>query len=126
MYWSTPPKIDFNRRSQTKLMADAQKAYTVSKDADRVHIPDTLEDLDNDSDSFSRRVKQLTNEDVGQSSKDDQGDSTKQLWFVHAEVRNENVTESAYKKSRRITLPLSYPAVTRGRSVKVAGKMNNL
>lgn len=25
VYWSAPPKIDFKRKSQTKLMADAQK-----------------------------------------------------------------------------------------------------
>jgi hypothetical protein len=36
-------------------MADAQKAYTGPNDGednDRVHIPDTFEDSDTDSDSF--------------------------------------------------------------------------
>jgi hypothetical protein len=46
-----PPKFDFNRRSQSKLMVDAQKAFSipnVGEASDRVHIPDTLEDSDSD------------------------------------------------------------------------------
>jgi hypothetical protein len=89
LFWSAPPKICFNRRSQTKLMADAQKAISVPNDdgeIDKVHIPDTFEDSDTDSDSFIRKIKQLTNEDVGQSSKEGQGDSSKQVWFIQTDL----------------------------------------
>lgn len=73
VYWSAPPKIDYAKRCQTKLMADAQKAYIGSvneEDEGKVHIPDTLDDSDSNSDSFSTKIKQLTNDgDQGQSSK---------------------------------------------------------
>jgi hypothetical protein len=44
VYWSTPPNIDSKRKSQTKFMADAQKAYKELGDeekGEKVHIPDT-------------------------------------------------------------------------------------
>jgi len=58
-YWSAPPNINFKRKSQTKLMSDAQKAYLNEDGGDmgeKVHIPDTLEDYDTDSDSFTIKV----------------------------------------------------------------------
>jgi hypothetical protein len=98
MYWSAPPKISFNR-SQTKLMVDAQKAILAPNDGgenDKVHIPDTFEDSDTYSDSFIRKIKQLTNEDVGQSSKEGQGDSSKQICFVQTDFTKVNDNEVGY------------------------------
>lgn len=73
VYWSAPPKIDYKRKSQTKFMADAQKAYKESgndEEGGKVHIPDTFEDSDSHSDSFVVRVSKLTGmEEIGQSSK---------------------------------------------------------
>ena len=86
MYWSAPPKNSFNRKSQTKMMADAQKAPSDGGDNDKVHIPDTFEDSDTYSDSFIRKIKQLTSDEVGQSSKEGQGDSSKQIWFVQTDL----------------------------------------
>lgn len=60
MYWTAPPKIDFKPRSQTKLLADAQKAHKSNQDDDeggKVQIPDSFDDSDSDSDSFSIRVQ---------------------------------------------------------------------
>jgi hypothetical protein len=68
-YWSAPPKIDFKRKSRTKLMSDAQKAYLNEDEGDmgeKVHIHDTLEDSDSDSDSFTIKVQKLTG--VGEPS----------------------------------------------------------
>jgi hypothetical protein len=45
---SAPPKIDFTRRSQTKLLADAQEAYNECKLAEeegRVYIPEVYEEI---------------------------------------------------------------------------------
>jgi hypothetical protein len=63
VYWSAPPNIDFKRKSQTKLMADARKGYHNSSyvnDYEKVHILDTFEDSDSDDDSFGLKVQMLT------------------------------------------------------------------
>lgn len=85
LYWSAPPKIDFKPRSQTKLLADAQKAYQSNRDEgdnEKVHIPETFDDSDSDSDSFTIKVQQLTGIELPQDSKEDKGESSKQVWFM--------------------------------------------
>jgi hypothetical protein len=56
----------------TKLLADVQKSYcnpTCEDDGEKVHIPDTFEDSESDSDSFGLKVQMLTRfGDAGQSS----------------------------------------------------------
>lgn len=70
--WSAPPKVDPSTRGTSKFMGYAQKSYKRSSnvdDGEKVHIPDTLEDSDSDSDSFSQRLSLLAGmENVGQSS----------------------------------------------------------
>jgi hypothetical protein len=85
MFWSAPPKIDFKPRSQTKLLADAQKAYNTHPnegDGEKVHIPETFDDYDLDSESFSIKVQQLTGMEVNQGEKGDKGEQSKQVWFM--------------------------------------------
>jgi hypothetical protein len=60
VFWFAPPKIDFKPRSQTKLLADAQKTYKNSHEegeGEKVHIPENFEDSNSDSDSFTVRVQ---------------------------------------------------------------------
>jgi hypothetical protein len=86
--WSAPPKINYKSRSQIKLMANAQKAYKNSQIEDnggRVHIPETFEDSDSDSDSFTQKIAMLTDDEVGQSSKQGGLGAGKQVWFVETE-----------------------------------------
>lgn len=73
VYWS-PPKVDPSKKCQPKLMGHAQKAYKsfegMDDDGGKVDIPDIIEDSDSDSESFTRKIKRLTNdEDIGQSSR---------------------------------------------------------
>jgi hypothetical protein len=53
-------------------LANAQKSYynpTCEDDGEKVHIPDTFEDSESDSDSFRLKVQMLTGfGDAGQSS----------------------------------------------------------
>jgi hypothetical protein len=84
MYWSTPPNIDYKRKSQTKFMADAQKAYKElgDEEGEKVRIPNTFEDSDSDNDSFVIKVKKLTRMgEAGQSSKDNDGNFN-QIWYM--------------------------------------------
>jgi hypothetical protein len=86
-YWSAPPKINFKPRSQTKLLADAQKAYknyVNEEEEGMVHIPKTFEDSDSksDSDSFTIKVQRLTGMPVNQYAHDDKGQSSTQTWFM--------------------------------------------
>ena len=61
--YSAPPKMDNRGQSYSGFMKDARKAYTRSDNADiedgKVHIPETFEDSDSDSDSFSQRLGHL-------------------------------------------------------------------
>jgi hypothetical protein len=89
--WSAPPKVNPCEKSQSNFMRDAQKAYHNSRDdedGEKVHIPETLEDSDSDSDSFTQRVQQLTG--GGASG---QGQSSNQFWFVEA-ADNGNVIQN--------------------------------
>ena len=90
VYWSAPPKIDYKRKSLAKTMDDAQKNQCNTagdSDGEKVHIPDSFEVSDSDSDSFGKRISKLTGLDqTGQSSsgtKDDQ--CNKQVWFMQTE-----------------------------------------
>lgn len=93
VYWSAPPNIDFKRKSQTKMMADAQKSYnspSCEADNEKVHIPETFEDSDSNSDSFGLKVQMLTGMgDAGQSTsrKECEG-ANKQLWFVETQFQD--------------------------------------
>lgn len=84
VYWSAPPKIDFKRKSETKLMEKSYNDTSPDDDEGKVHIPDSFEDSETDSDSFTLKISKLTGMgDTGQSSsKGAHEDSTKQLWFV--------------------------------------------
>jgi hypothetical protein len=86
-YWSAPPKINFKSRSQTKLLADAQKAYkncVNEEEEGKIHIPKTFEDSDSesDSDSFTIKVQRLTGMPVNQFAHDDKGQSSTQTWSM--------------------------------------------
>ena len=77
--------MDYKSRSQSKLMGDAQKAYNRTNaegDGGKVHIPETFEDSDSDSESFADKVKQLTGMDEDKAKKGNKGESSKQMWFV--------------------------------------------
>jgi len=66
-------------------MADAQKAFKDPQnveDGEKVHIPDTFEDSDSDSDSFTKKMAKLINDGMGQSSKQGEDGSDKQIWFM--------------------------------------------
>lgn len=85
LHWSAPPKIDFKSRSQAKLLDDAQKSYKSHVDDEeggKVHIPETFEDSNSESDSFSIRVQHLTGMDVDQNNKGSEGESSKQVWCM--------------------------------------------
>lgn len=76
VYWSAPPNINFKPRSQTKLLADAQKSYKGKQDDEedgKVHILDTFEESNSDSDSFSVQVQQLTGMKEDQVDKGEKG-----------------------------------------------------
>lgn len=93
VYWSAPPKIDFNRRSQSKVMSDAQKAHIAPNDRednDKVHIPETFEDSDTDSDSFCQRIKDLT-------GAGDKGQSSHTTMFVQTKIFSKPAPDSALK-----------------------------
>jgi len=93
-FWSAPPNINFKRKSQSKILSDAQKVNVCVDDEDiggKVHIPDTLEDSDSDSDSFTVKVQKLTG--MGESSKfgkDNEDNSIKHAWFVESNLENVN------------------------------------
>ena len=69
------------------MKSDAQKSYKkrcIDDDGEKVHIPETLEDSDSDSDSFAQKLALLAGMDgVGQTSKNDQEDNSKQIWFMN-------------------------------------------
>jgi hypothetical protein len=82
VYWPAPPKVDFKPRSQTKLMVDAQKAYRNGQDDEdggKVHIPDSFDDYDSASDSFTIKVQKLTGMSEHQDGDGDKGQTSKQI-----------------------------------------------
>jgi hypothetical protein len=90
-----PPNINFKRKSQTKMMADAQKSYhnpSCVNDNEKVHIPETFEDSDSDSGSFGLKVQMLIGMgDASQStSRKECEESNKHLWFMETHIQ-ENV-----------------------------------
>lgn len=67
------------------MLADAQKAYKNTceeGEGEKVHILETFEDSDSDSESFSIKVQQLTGMNVGQTGGDGEGESSKHVWFM--------------------------------------------
>lgn len=69
-------------------MKDAQKAYRAhlnEGDVERVHIPETLEDSDSESDSFVQKPQKLNDDmDQGQnSSLKGEGETSRQVWLMN-------------------------------------------
>jgi hypothetical protein len=90
-YKSAPPKIVYKEAEKPKFMHDAQKSYNRHinmDDNEKVHIPNTMEESESDSESFTLKVQQLTGmEDVAQSKpKSGQGESSKQMWRMETMV----------------------------------------
>lgn len=89
--------MDYKSKAQSKFMADAQKAYKIPQvedDGEKVHIPDTLDDSESDSESFANKLQRLTGskEDV-QIDANEKGESSKQIWFMNKEVLENNPIE---------------------------------
>lgn len=58
-YKSAPPKIVYKEAEKPKFMHDAQKSYNRHinmDDNEKVHIPDTMEESESDSESFTLKV----------------------------------------------------------------------
>jgi len=128
MYWSAPPKIDFNRRSQSKLMADAQKAFSipnVGEASDRVHIPDTLEDSDYDVIPLAEGSNNLPMMKWGNHPKMLKVIplSSSSLFRLKSEMTTSLNLHS--KRCRKTTLLLSYPAMKKRLFMKVVRRKNN-
>jgi hypothetical protein len=101
MYWSAPPKVGRGDNTSTNLKSDVQKSYKkrcIDDDGEKVHIPETLEDSDSDSDSFAQKLALLAGMDgVGQTSKNDQEDNSKQIWFMN-ETSDVNIEDLSLTK----------------------------
>jgi hypothetical protein len=82
-------------------MSDRQKSYKKrcnDDDGKKVHIPETLEDSDSDSDSFAQKLASLAGMDgVGQTSKNDQEYNSKQIWFMN-ETSDVNIKDMSHAK----------------------------
>ena len=95
--WSAPSKMDTTSKASCKLMGDAHKTYkknVSNDDDDRVHIPGNFEDSDSDNDSFAIKLSMLAGlETEGQSSKQAQGEPSKQVWFMN-EINVVNTKDS--------------------------------
>jgi hypothetical protein len=85
-------------------MKDAQKAYKNSYDGEgeKVHIPETFEDFDLDSESFGQRLKNLAG--MGDSSKGGQGESSRHLWIVRNDVAVEGCQKPTGEKGNSVTI----------------------
>jgi hypothetical protein len=111
VFWSSPPKIDFKSRSQTKLLADGHKAYKhryEEGEGEKVHIPETFEDSDSDSDSFIVKVQQLTSMNDGQAGRSGEGESSKHICFV-----NEMVTDADVLLPTKVSEMTVYDVITK-------------
>lgn len=107
-YWSAPPKLDSGSHEKTKFMADAQKAYRCHKgdnDNEKVHIPDTLESSESDSESFTIKVQKLTGIDDGQSKCTEKGQSSNQVWFVNDSIMDINPNVVTKELTSGFSLP---------------------
>ena len=67
-------------------MSDAQKDYLGENDdamGEKLHMPDTLEDSDSDSDSFNIKVQKLIGVGESGNTKGTEADSSNQACVVH-------------------------------------------
>ena len=99
--WSAPPKVGCGDLTTTNPKSVAQKSFRkrcIDDDGEKVHIPETLEDSDSDSDSFAQKLASLAGLDgVGQTSKNDQENNSKQIWFMN-ETSEINIKEMSLDK----------------------------
>lgn len=52
------------------------------EDGEKVHIPNTLEESDSDSDSFAQKLQKLNESEKPFPDGEDKGESSKQIWFM--------------------------------------------
>jgi hypothetical protein len=98
MPWSAPSKIGKGDNTPTNLKSGAQKSYKkrcIDDDGEKVHIPETLEDSDSDSDSFAQKLALLAGMDGAGQTNDQEGNS-KQIWFMNeiSDVNSKNMSFS--------------------------------
>jgi hypothetical protein len=90
-YWFAPPKINFKPRSQTKLLADAQKAYkncVNEEEEGKVHIPKTFEDSDSESDSDGEILVEGTKEDDTMQKMEKQATRSPKIFITNDNIIN--------------------------------------
>jgi hypothetical protein len=81
---SAPPKLDTQPgHGGSKFMKDAQKTYyqQYDNDEEKVYIPENIEELDSESDSFGERIRKLSDGQFSKNKEDseNQADGDKQV-----------------------------------------------
>jgi hypothetical protein len=91
MVASAPPKMGSRITGGSKLMGDAEKAFSAHVNdigiLDIVQIPDNFEDFDTESETLSDKLRKIdAYGDNGQGcSKGMEGEVNKQMWFFENE-----------------------------------------